>query len=46
LWSGPRLPLDGVLLVFAAFALSCLVPPMRQQLLQGESAPASAGVEE
>jgi hypothetical protein len=29
--SGPRLPLDGVLLCFAAFALACCLPGMRRQ---------------
>jgi hypothetical protein len=29
--SGPRLPLDGVLLCFAAFALACWVPGVRRQ---------------
>jgi 4-amino-4-deoxy-L-arabinose transferase-like glycosyltransferase len=33
--SGPRLPLDGVLLCYAAFALVCLVPGVGQQLLDG-----------
>ena len=26
--AGPRLPLDGVLLTYAAFALACLFPPV------------------
>jgi hypothetical protein len=29
--SGPRLPLDGVLLCFVAFALACCLPGMRRQ---------------
>src|SRR5205814_881557 len=32
---GPRLPLDGVLLCYAAFALSCLVPGIGGRLLRG-----------
>lgn len=35
--SGPRLPLDGVLLCYAAFALACLLPA-RRRLRAGESA--------
>jgi 4-amino-4-deoxy-L-arabinose transferase-like glycosyltransferase len=35
--SGPRLPLDGVLLCYAAFALACLFPA-RRQLWAGEEA--------
>lgn len=31
---GPRLPLDGILLTYAAFALCCLVPGMSSNLLQ------------
>jgi 4-amino-4-deoxy-L-arabinose transferase-like glycosyltransferase len=34
--SGPRLPLDGVLLCYAAFALACLFPA-RRRLWAGES---------
>ena len=30
--SGPRLPLDGVLICFAAFALCCLVPGVNGRL--------------
>src|SRR5207302_4298083 len=33
--SGPRLPLDGVLLCYAAFALACLVPGVGRRLLDG-----------
>jgi 4-amino-4-deoxy-L-arabinose transferase-like glycosyltransferase len=33
--SGPRLPLDGVLLCYAAFALTCLVPGQGRDLLAG-----------
>ncbi len=36
--SGPRLPLDGVLLCFAAFALLCLVPGVRRYFLDGARA--------
>ena len=38
--SGPRLPLDGVLLCYAAFALACLLPA-RWRLWAGESAVAA-----
>jgi hypothetical protein len=33
--SGPRLPLDGVLLSYAAFALACLAPPVARDLFGG-----------
>jgi hypothetical protein len=33
--SGPRLPLDGVLLCYAALALACLVPGVGKPLLRG-----------
>jgi 4-amino-4-deoxy-L-arabinose transferase-like glycosyltransferase len=36
--SGPRLPLDGVLLSYAAFALLCFVPVVRRYLLGGAAA--------
>ncbi len=36
--SGPRLPLDGVLLCYAAFALLCLVPGVRRYFLDGAMA--------
>ena len=36
--SGPRLPLDGVLLCYAAFALLCFVPGIRRYLLDGAKA--------
>jgi hypothetical protein len=36
--SGPRLPLDGVFLCYAAFTLACLVPSLRKSLLHGPSA--------
>lgn len=36
--SGPRLPLDGVLLCFAAFALACFVPTVGGRLLAGAEA--------
>lgn len=32
--SGPRLPLDGVLICYAAFALACLVPPLGRHLFR------------
>jgi 4-amino-4-deoxy-L-arabinose transferase-like glycosyltransferase len=38
--SGPRLPLDGVLLCYAAFALACLLPG-RTRLWEGERVSAS-----
>jgi hypothetical protein len=31
--SGPRLPLDGLLLTYAAFALACLIPGAGLRLL-------------
>ncbi|MBY0527933.1 MAG: hypothetical protein K2R98_31335 [Gemmataceae bacterium] len=34
--SGPRLPLDGVLLCYSAFALCCLVPGVGRSLREGE----------
>lgn len=34
--SGPRLPLDGVLLCYAAFALCCLLPRLSRKLLAGQ----------
>jgi hypothetical protein len=37
--SGPRLPLDGVLLSYAAFALVCLVPGYGGNLLAGAPQP-------
>lgn len=33
--AGPRLPLDGVLLCYAAFALMCFVPGLSRRLLSG-----------
>ena len=33
--SGPRLPLDGILLCYAAFVLVCLVPGMGRELAMG-----------
>jgi hypothetical protein len=33
--SGPRLPLDGVLICYAAFVLACLVPGLARDLLAG-----------
>lgn len=35
LLSGPRLPLDGVLLCYSAFTLACLVPGLRHDLARG-----------
>jgi hypothetical protein len=35
---GPRLPLDGVLLTFAAFALSCMIPGVGAWLFAGPEA--------
>jgi hypothetical protein len=37
--SGPRLPLDGVLWCFAAFALTCLVPGVSKTLFAGAAPP-------
>jgi 4-amino-4-deoxy-L-arabinose transferase-like glycosyltransferase len=33
--SGPRLPLDGVLLSYSAFTLACVVPGVRRSLVKG-----------
>ena len=38
LLSGPRLPLDGVLLCYASFALLCFVPGVRRYFLDGAKA--------
>ena len=38
LLSGPRLPLDGVLICYAAFAVLCLVPGVRNYFLDGARA--------
>ena len=43
--SGPRLPLDGVLLCYAAFALCCLVPGFNRHLFRGPNAPADIAPE-
>jgi hypothetical protein len=32
--SGPRLPLDGVLLCYSAFVLACIAPPIAKSLLR------------
>jgi hypothetical protein len=40
--SGPRLPLDGVLLCYAAFALACAVPGVSRHLLGGSAYRAAA----
>ena len=40
--SGPRLPLDGVLLTYAAFALVCLIPGVGHKLLAGAESPPEA----
>jgi hypothetical protein len=37
--SGPRLPLDGVLLCYAAFALLCLMPGLGKELFAGGTGP-------
>jgi hypothetical protein len=36
--SGPRLPLDGVLLVLSAFVLACVAPPLAKSLLRPKRA--------
>ena len=36
---GPRLPLDGVLLCYAAFALMCMTPTVGGFLFHGPAAP-------
>lgn len=36
--SGPRLPLDGVLLCLSAFALACAAPPVAKKLLRPKRA--------
>jgi hypothetical protein len=41
--SGPRLPLDGVLLMYTAFVLACLFPG-RRQLWSGESSRGEAEI--
>jgi 4-amino-4-deoxy-L-arabinose transferase-like glycosyltransferase len=38
--SGPRLPLDGVLLTYAAFALCCLLPKIGRPLRERSAGPA------
>src|SRR5262249_5281555 len=43
---GPRLPLDGVLLTFAAFALVCLVPGVGGRLREGKAPPVAAADEQ
>ena len=40
--SGPRLPLDGVLLCYTAFAFLCLVPGVGRRLLAGARSAAAA----
>lgn len=40
-YAGPRLPLDGVLLSFAAFAVCCLLPGVGGFLLRGDEANAA-----
>jgi Dolichyl-phosphate-mannose-protein mannosyltransferase len=44
--SGPRLPLDGVLLCYAAFAVGCLVPGLSTHLLAGYRPPVAVPVRE
>jgi 4-amino-4-deoxy-L-arabinose transferase-like glycosyltransferase len=39
--AGPRLPLDGVLLTYTAFALVCLCPPVGRALMRGPPEPAA-----
>ena len=41
---GPRLPLDGVLLTYAAFVLACLWPATAATLLKGPVAGEEAGL--
>jgi 4-amino-4-deoxy-L-arabinose transferase-like glycosyltransferase len=41
--SGPRLPLDGVLLCYAAFGLVCLIPGLNGPLLDAPGAGRQAG---
>ena len=36
--SGPRLPLDGVLLCYSAFVLACLAPNVGKALLRSKRA--------
>ena len=38
MYTGPRLPLDGVLLTFAAFAFCCFLPGIGGHLLRGDEA--------
>ena len=38
--SGPRLPLDGVLLCYAAFAAACLIPGVGYELFRGSKSTA------
>jgi hypothetical protein len=40
-YAGPRLPLDGVLLTFAAFAFCCFIPGVGGYLLRGDEANAA-----
>jgi hypothetical protein len=44
--SGPRLPLDGVLLCYSAFAIGCLVPGWSARLLAGYRPPVAVPVRE
>lgn len=39
---GPRLPLDGVLLTYAAFALVAMIPGVNAELLAGDPVPGSS----
>jgi 4-amino-4-deoxy-L-arabinose transferase-like glycosyltransferase len=41
-FSGPRLPLDGIFLCYAAFALTCLVTPAGSALFRGADSRATA----
>ena len=40
LLNGPRLPLDGVLLCYAAFAIACLVPGFARRAQEARKAEA------
>jgi 4-amino-4-deoxy-L-arabinose transferase-like glycosyltransferase len=42
-YQGPRLPLDGVLLCYASFALVCLIPSIGGVLLPGPVNPSTKG---
>jgi hypothetical protein len=44
--AGARLPLDGILLCYAAFAIGCLLPGLSTQLLAGYRPPVAVPVRE